>query len=1497
MRDDKNNSKVGAVLVVGGGIGGMQASLDLVDAGFKVYLLEKNPNIGGVMAQLDKTFPTNDCSMCIMAPKLVEVGRNPNIELITCSELERVEGEAGNFKVTIRKHPNYIDPDKCTGCGLCAQACPVELIDEYNEGLTFYRAINILYPQGVPADYVIDREIPQCQGACPVNTDVRRYVNLIADGRFEEALETIREKNPFPSVCGRICHHPCEDMCKRGYLDEPLAIRPLKRFVADIELNHGIKVRPPKKDKTDEIAIIGSGPAGLTAAYDLTRMGYPVTVFEKLPVKGGMLRACVPEYRLPSDVLDREIEAIENLGVEIKTNVEIGKDVTLGELKKQGFRAILISIGLQKGKQLRIPGSDLDGVFIGIPFLMALNSGQKPSIGQKVLVIGGGNVAIDVARSCVRLGCRDVHLACLESRQEMPAHEWEIEEAVEEGVKLHCRIGPKRIIGRHGRVSGIECIEVKSVFDTEGRFSPTFHKGSEFTLEYDCDTVVIAIGQQSDLSLIRNEGKIHVTRAGTVLVDPYTLATDHEAIFSAGDIVNGPASAIEAIGTGHEAATSIDRYLRGEDLRAGRGLLVKTRPERYLEKELARKELEKKPRVGMPKIPLEERMSSFKEIELGYTEKMAVTEAQRCLSCRKCLGCGLCEEACEAEAIDYNQREKFERIDVGSIVLSPGFDEFDPKIISQYGYGRFENVVTSIEFERILSASGPYAGSVLRPGDGRIPRKIAWIQCIGSRDEVCGNGYCSSVCCTYAVKEAVIAKEHMGGSLEAAIFYIDMRTFGKDFDKYQKRAADEYGVRFVRSKVSLIEEVPGTRNLIVTYETEDGKIEHEGFELVVLSVGFNPPTTARQLAQKLGIELNNYGYCETTRLDPLQTSKPGIFVCGAFSGPKDIPETVVQASAAAAHAEALLTGARNTLIKVKEYPPEIDVEGQEPRIGAFICHCGINIGGFVDVPSVVEYARALPNVVYAEDNLFTCSEDTQRKMREAIEEHNLNRVVVASCTPRTHESLFQETLKSAGLNPHLFEMANIRDQCSWIHMNDPEEATMKAKCLVRMAVAKARLIEPLPTLPLDVVQKALVIGGGLAGMVSAIRIAKQGYEVYLIEKETELGGNLRKIYHTLEGDDVQEYMKSLIGQVEGNPMIHVHRNAEIEKVEGFVGNYKTTIAINNSQPESGVSSIELEHGVIIVAIGGQEYEPKEYLYGKHQRVISQIELEKAINHVPPSITNLRNVVMIQCVGSRDDGHPYCSRVCCSQAIRNALKIKEINPETNIYILYRDVRTYGFREQYYRKAQEAGITFIRYDEYSKPEVITQADILKVSVKDPLLGYQLILDTDILVLSLGSVPRPECKKVAEMLKVPLNDDNFFLEAHVKLRPVDFATEGVFLAGLAHGPKFIDETISQANATASRACTIISKNKYLAEPTIAVINEDLCDGCGICEPVCEYGAIRIVTETTNGKEAKKAELTEALCKGCGGCIAACPSGAMEQKGFKSEQMLAMIDAALVG
>jgi heterodisulfide reductase subunit A len=712
-----------------------------------------------------------------------------------------------------------------------------------------------------------------------------------------------------------------------------------------------------------------------------------------------------------------------------------------------------------------------------------------------------------------------------------------------------------------------------------------------------------------------------------------------------------------------------------------------------------------------------------------------------------------------------------------------------------------------------------------------------------------------------------------------------MRAYGKDFDKYIERAKKEYGVRYIRSRVSHVKEDPKTNNLTIHYETEEGEMVSEEFDLVVLSVGLEPTRSHQEIAKIFDIDLNHYGFAKTSIFSPLKTSRPGIFVSGVFSGPKDVPETVAQASAAAAEASSLLAEARGTLVIEKEYVPEKNVNYQGPRIGAFICHCGINIGGVVDVPAVVEYAKTLPNVVHAEGNLYTCSQDTQDQIKKMIEEHQLNRVVVASCTPRTHEPLFQDTIREAGLNRYLFDMANIRDQCSWVHMTQPKEATEKAKDLVRMSIAKAVLLDPLPTQMVEMNQKALVIGGGLAGMTAAQKIAQAGYEVYLVEKESELGGKARSIHYTLDGNDVQSNLESLSGEVKKDPRIHLMTETTIEKVEGFVGNFKT-------QVRNGNEVKEFDHGVIIVATGAEEYRPKEFLYGQDTRVITQKELEERIVLHPDKLKDLKNVVMIQCIGSRDDDRPYCSRICCSEAIKNALKLKSMAPEMNVYVLYRDIRTYGFKEDYYEKAREAGVLFIRYEPEREPRLETGGDGLQVFVHEPILHDDLLIRTDLLVLSQGIVaPYKENEHLSKMLKVPLNADGFFLEAHMKLRPVDFATEGIFLAGLAHSPKSIEESISQANAAVARALTYLSKKELETIGTISEVDEKKCIGCGLCESVCPYKAVEILTKRTIVGEKQVAQVNKALCKGCGACTASCRSGSIDLKGFTNAEVVAQI------
>jgi heterodisulfide reductase subunit A len=1018
MIEMAESEPIGSVMVVGGGISGMQSSLDLADSGFRVYLLDRYPTIGGVMAQLDKTFPTNDCAMCIMAPKLVATGRHHNIEIIGSAEVTNIEGEAGRFYVTINKHPIKINEEVCTGCGVCATKCPSEAIDEFNEHLRRRPAISIRYPQAIPLIYNIDTE--------------------------------------------------------------------------------------------------------------------------------------------------------------------------------------------------------------------------------------------------------------------------------------------------------------------------------------------------------------------------------------------------------------------------------------------------------------------------------------------KCIGCGICAEECKAHAVEYEQEVKKVQIEVGSIILSPGFEKFVPDNLKEYGYGVFKNVVSSIEFERILSATGPYAGMVLRPADGDIPKTVAFIQCIGSRDNQHGsNPYCSAVCCMYAIKEAVIAQEHTAG-LKSHIFFMDIRAFGKEFDEYHERAEKEHGIGFTRSRVANITEDPETKDLTVTY-VENGEIKHKEFNMVVLGVGMNPPDNAEELAKVYGIDLGKYKFCATNTFTPLETSRPGIFVSGAFSSPKDIPDTVAQASGAAAMASGIISSQRWTRTTVREFPPERDIAGEEPRIGVFVCHCGINIGGTVDVPGVVEYAKSLPNVVYSEHNLYTCSQDTQKRIRENINEHNLNRTIVASCTPRTHEPLFRNTTAEGGLNPYLFEMANIRDQCSWVHMHEPEKATAKAKDLLRIAVAKSRLLEPLDKKYLSITQKGLVIGGGLSGMTAALGIAEQGFETYLIEKDDKLGGNLNYIHTTLESIDngkapksqlkPQEYLKNLIDKVKSNDKIKIFMESKIKNIEGFMGNFKTTFENNGKEHE-------LEHGVVIVASGGYEYKPTEYLYGTDDKVITQREFE---TQLAENKFKGNNIVMIQCVGSRDDEHKWCSRVCCNEAVKNALMLKETNPDANIFILYKDIRTYGFKEDYFKTAAEKGVVFIRYDDENKPQVTNDNGSLKVVVLDNVVNEELELHPDHVVLSAGTMPNPDNEAIGKMLKVPLSKYKYFLEAHMKLRPVDFATEGVFLCGLAHGPKLIDESISQAYGAVARASTILAKDTMEIEPTISFVIDENCDGCAYCVDPCPFNAITLIEYMKEGAVKKTVEVNEASCKGCGVCMATCPKKGIVVKGFRLDQLNAMIEAAL--
>jgi heterodisulfide reductase subunit A2 len=848
-----------------------------------------------------------------------------------------------------------------------------------------------------------------------------------------------------------------------------------------------------------------------------------------------------------------------------------------------------------------------------------------------------------------------------------------------------------------------------------------------------------------------------------------------------------------------------------------------------------------------------------------------------------CIGCGLCERVCLADAIAYDQQPKTAELEIGAVIMAQGSDAFDPTKFDHYSYAKYPNVVTSLEYERILSASGPYQGHLMRPLDREEPTKVAWLQCIGSRDiNRCDHSYCSSVCCMYAIKEAVISMEHASGDLDCSIFYMDMRTHGKDFEKYYNRAKDE-GVNFIRSRVHSITEKGDSGDLIVDYVTEDGKLVKDEFNMVVLSVGLEPKESAIKLAEKLGIELNENKFIATTDQNPVSTSRDGVFVCGAFQGPKDIPQSVVEASAAAAAAGEILSDARFTDTNEVEIVPETNVVGERPRIGVFVCSCGINIAGTVDVNEAAEYAKTLPYVDYVTNNLYTCSQDTQEIMTQIIKEQNLNRVVVASCTPKTHEPMFRDTLTAAGLNKYLFEMANIRNQCSWVHANNPVLATEKSKDLIRMAVAKVALKEPLQEIKLDVHQTALVIGGGISGLTSALNLARQGFKTHLIEKNEELGGQAKSLFKTAKGEIVADILADLLEDVKKEEKIEIHLKTVIDKVNGFVGNFKTKLNKDGAP-------LEIEHGVATIATGAEEHKPSEYAYGEDPMILTSLEFDKKLLAGELKAKEMDTAVFIQCVGSREPERPYCSRLCCSHSIESALELKEENPEMNVYVLNRDIRTYGDREELYKKAREMGVIFIRYSYEEKPEVFMKDGKIVVQVEDKIIGRVLEIETDLLTLATAIIPNKDIQ-LAQNFKVAMDEDGFFVERHAKLGPSEFATDGVFLCGLAHYPKPIDESIAQAKAASSRAVALLAQGTVSTNGEIASTNPNICSGCGTCVSVCPYSAPSFIEE---GRMAGKADINAALCKGCGLCEASCRSGAISLKGFDNEQIFSMISAA---
>lgn len=1195
-----NTPPTGAVLVIGGGISGMQSALDLANSGIKVYLVESSPAIGGKMAQLDKTFPTNDCSMCIVSPKLVEVGRHKNIELLTHSELKQLDGDAGNFTATVVQHARYVDIDKCTGCGLCELTCPVTHISHF------------------PFKAEDDEKTKKLRS---------KEKRIIAASTKVEPTSlhawTFTVDEEKCSQCGA-CHRAC--------LQD--AVRWQKKEYASI----------------DQEKCTGCG-----ACFVACPEKYQAITIENAPEMEKSLGAAIHErsLRLYNALKDNESNDCVRCG------------------------------------------------------LCAITCKKVMQIGALKMVTEGIEAGVDICQVCG---------ACVSN-------------------------------------CPVNFLSVDQV--TNKLPQPLFDSFNE------------------KLSL-RKPVNIHYPQA-------------------------------------------------------------------------------------VPRVPAIDEESCVR-LNSG--------------------ACGTCATVCGVGAIEYTHREILKEIKVGSVIFSPGIEVFDARKRGEYGYGTYKNVVTSIEFERLLSASGPTSGTVTRPGDGTHPKKIAWIQCVGSRDHSCNRDYCSSVCCMYATKEAFIAREH-DSAIEPTIFFIDMRSFGKNFDDYITRA-EAKNVRLVRAMVSRVYEDPVTGNLELRYVDESGQKISEEFDMVVLSVGIQVPEKTKKLAETINIDIDPFGFVVTPSFSPLSTSRPGVFVSGAVNGPKDIPETVSEASGAAQAAAANLASARGTLITEEVLPEErIPDPDEELRIGVFICHCGTNIASVVDVDDVTEYAKGLPGVVYAEHPLYTCSQDTQERIRDIIKEHKLNRVVASACSPTTHEPLFMSTLRQAGINKYFFDMANIRDQCSWVHPGDPEQATAKSKRLTQMAVANASKGEALEELEFTVNSSLLIVGGGLAGMTAAEEAAKQGFAVYLVEQQEHLGGQLRNLKRNWDGSSFEKYLNQLEDRITSNEAIRVFTNSMVVEQSGFVGSFETDIMT----PSGATRTIK--HGAILVATGAEEYRPDIYGLESNDSVLTQSDFESLLEQENNDELAHSHIVMLQCAGSRDENHlPYCSRVCCNQAVKNALNLKEKYPETRVDILYRDMRCYGLAELNYRKARMEGINFIRYDPAGNtPEIGYENGALAISLTDPSIRLPIKLHPNMLVLSTGMKPR-DTEELASMLRVPRNSNGFFIEAHAKLRPVDLPSEGLFMAGTAHAPKDAGETISQAQAAVARATTILAKQKLKMSGVISKVDPTNCAVCLTCVRACPYGVPFI-------NDQHSAEINPALCQGCGICVAECPAKTISLARFEDRNISAKLTA----
>ncbi|MGY5861859.1 MAG: FAD-dependent oxidoreductase [Candidatus Thorarchaeota archaeon] len=889
-----------SALVVGGGVAGMQAALDIASQGFKVHLLEKSSSIGGRMAMIDKTFPTLDCSACILTPRLSEVSRNSDIKMHTYSEIKSVAQDDGNFKVKIHKRARYVDEDKCSGCADCVPVCPVEVPNEFDQGMGFRKAIYVPFPQATPNVYTIDkRGEPACRATCPAEVNAQGFIAMMRHGRFDEALEIVRRTIPFAGVLGRVCISFCEAECERGMLDHSLSIRNLHRFLADYEIAHG-KAKPvtPNITKNERVAVVGGGPAGISCAYQLAMMGYPVTVFEEKPKLGGLLRYSIPEYRLPRDILDGEIQRVIDMGVKVRTNTRVK---SIKGLLDKGFKAVFVGTGASQSNKIGVPHEDAKGVFHAIDFLERASTGQKIALGGRVAVIGGGDAAVDSARVAKRLGAKDVTLIYRRSHVEIPAIPGEVEDAKEEGIKFMLLTNPIEILTATNQVAGVRCVKMRlGEPDYSGRRRPVPIPNSEFTMAI--DSMIIAIGQSADPNGVQNE--CDCTEWATVNTDQVTLATNIPGVFAGGDVVTGPLTVVKAVGHGRQAAESIDLYIRGVDMAEGRHKHL----HRVQSYEVDKSHKKSEDRAAMPKQSVDSRTHNFSEVELGFSEATARAEAERCLECAVCCECKQCVEACTREAIDHSMRDEVFELEVGAIILATGYKMFDVSEYPQFGYGKYENVIHAMEYERLINAAGPTGGHLIRLSDGKIPKSIGFIQCVGARDVQKGVPYCSRVCCMYGVKNAVMAKEHHPES-SVSVYYADIRAFGKGFEEFYEMAKTRFGVKFMRGRVAEVMEDKDTWNLTVRVEdTETGDLHDIEHDLIVISPGIQPPEGLEDLAVELNMSLSDEGYVDIADkvITPVDTFVPGVFVCGCADGPKDIPDSVSAGSAAAMRATIIL---------------------------------------------------------------------------------------------------------------------------------------------------------------------------------------------------------------------------------------------------------------------------------------------------------------------------------------------------------------------------------------------------------------------------------------------------------------------------------------------------------------------------------------------------------------------------------------------------------------